>query len=115
MEYKSLENADLTTVLFASNDAGGSATWSTKTPQEILEDVSALLSSTWANSANEEWCPLANGGVPINGEFVPPDLMWPPRDVMERCGWAPLESIADKIDVTVFVETEKEEAHNEGA
>lgn len=58
MEYRSLENADLTTVLFAANGAGGSFAWSTKTPQEILEDVNALLSSTWANSANEEWCPL---------------------------------------------------------
>jgi hypothetical protein len=33
-----------------------------------------------------------------------------PRDVMERCGWASLENLADKVDVGVtVVESSKEE------
>jgi hypothetical protein len=52
-----------------SNANSTSSTWSTKTPQEILDDVNTLLRS----SIDAEWSTLANGGVPYNWYAEPPE------------------------------------------
>lgn len=41
-----LNNAGITRSV-APNGAGGTATWATKTPDEILDDVNAILSAVW--------------------------------------------------------------------
>lgn len=46
-----LVNSPSVTVSNVVNGAGGTATWATKTPQEILNDVNTLLNATWAASA----------------------------------------------------------------
>ena len=37
-----------------ANGAAGTATWATKTPQEILEDVNSAITAVWAASAYDE-------------------------------------------------------------
>jgi hypothetical protein len=46
-----VNNSLVTNVSNAANGAAGSSKWSTKTPDEILADVNAWLSSVWAASA----------------------------------------------------------------
>lgn len=45
-----MNNADVT-VTSAANGAGGTATWATKTPDEILKDVNDAILAAWAASA----------------------------------------------------------------
>jgi hypothetical protein len=46
-----LLNASIVTAGAVANGASGSPLWSTKTPDEILDDVNTLLTSTWQASA----------------------------------------------------------------
>ena len=47
---KGLVNSSLVTAGSVANGAAGTATWVTKTPNEILKDVNALIETTWAAS-----------------------------------------------------------------
>jgi hypothetical protein len=46
-----LINSSLVVTSNVPNGAGGTATWATKTPSEILADVNAILQAAWAASA----------------------------------------------------------------
>jgi hypothetical protein len=48
---KGMVNHTLVTPTALPNGVGGSATWATKTPDEILADVNLMLVTTWKNSA----------------------------------------------------------------
>lgn len=45
-----LVNNPLITAASAPNGVGGTATWATKTPDEILDDVNQVINATWAAS-----------------------------------------------------------------
>lgn len=47
---KGLVNSSLVTAGSVANGAAGTATWVTKTPNEILKDVNALIETTWEAS-----------------------------------------------------------------
>lgn len=46
-----MNSSQVTNVSNAVNGAGGTSTWATKTPDEILADVNGILTSTWEASA----------------------------------------------------------------
>lgn len=57
-----LNNTLVTNVANLPNGGGGSSTWANKTPDEILADVNAIITSTWAASA---WAVMPNKiGIP---------------------------------------------------
>lgn len=50
MNIYGLVNSPVITAAAVANGAGGTAAWSTKTPDEILNDVNQVITATWAAS-----------------------------------------------------------------
>lgn len=67
LNQKGLINSPLVTnVSNVPAGAGGTTPWNTKTPDEILADVNAILTTTWGNSA---WAEMPNRLLLPPGQF----------------------------------------------